>query len=485
MQKLKKASIHLLICFYLFFFSFQVGAYATEYYVAPKGNQALNATDHGLSSWNDAFNIETPCSAGTAMAHAIAGDIVYFRGGTYELGQSNNNIKGSGVLRPNNSGISGSPIIFMAYPGETPHMRTWVYPTYRPDAFISRAFGNGGESYITFDGFTISSWGTDGSNGYASVGVGGDDGSGGVYNIIVKNCIFIGADSPISQGDNISGIAFEGHSYDSLVLNCKFTNYREAGNNHNCSAIKMYETVDLLVDRCEFYNNTVAIFNKNCTTDSIFSNNFIYDSYIGILTTANSCNMPNGKIYNNIIVNSSYQGIAFEYGVVNLTMSNWVIANNTLYNDGSSKRMLFVQMGVDRWVYNNLFYGNASEGAIRVHQKTGYVTEITECDHNLFNDGNFKIDFNGAIYTSLDSWQVSGVLADGNNPGAGSLNSEPLFVNTSGTMREIGDFALASDSPGKSTGRSGVYIGADVSLVGVGAEKPATPRDFMRGSVVQ
>ena len=45
------------------------------HYVSPDGNY----------SWVESININTACSYSTAMSNAIAGDTVYFRGGTYNL----------------------------------------------------------------------------------------------------------------------------------------------------------------------------------------------------------------------------------------------------------------------------------------------------------------------------------------------------------------------------------------------------------------
>src|SRR3989339_359977 len=87
--------------------------FAAVYYVSPTSV----STD-----WVAAQNISAPCSAATAMLNAVAGDTVYFRGGTYQLGPSavpgQADIGYHATLEPANSGTSDNPITFQAYPGE-------------------------------------------------------------------------------------------------------------------------------------------------------------------------------------------------------------------------------------------------------------------------------------------------------------------------------------------------------------------------------
>ena len=74
---------------------------AATHYVSPSGNH----------SWVESINIDTPCSVSTAMSNASAGDAVYFRGGTYNTGESSYQ---NPVYEPSNSGTSGNPITFVA-----------------------------------------------------------------------------------------------------------------------------------------------------------------------------------------------------------------------------------------------------------------------------------------------------------------------------------------------------------------------------------
>jgi hypothetical protein len=111
-----------------------------------------------------------------------------------------------------------------------------------------------------------------------------------------------------------------------------------------------------------------------------------------------------------------------------------------------------------------------------------YNFGLDSADHNQFGNltGNFLVRIrkpnagSTMSYSTLALWQASGMLTDGNNPGAGDLTSDPLFVNASGTMSSVADFALQANSPCKRAGRSGVDMGANASLVGPEGTAPST-----------
>jgi len=75
-------------------------------------------SNSGKATWANSTNISTPCSVSTAFANAAAGDVVNFRGGTYNIGAASKN--NYPVYSFANSGTSENRITFQAYPGETP-----------------------------------------------------------------------------------------------------------------------------------------------------------------------------------------------------------------------------------------------------------------------------------------------------------------------------------------------------------------------------
>ena len=90
-------------------------AFAERYVV----NSVTVSTDWDSAKWSNypAEPVCTPCTVQTAMANAQAGDTVYFRGGTYQTGQSSGY---HGVLEPVHSGEKNNPITFRTYPEEVP-----------------------------------------------------------------------------------------------------------------------------------------------------------------------------------------------------------------------------------------------------------------------------------------------------------------------------------------------------------------------------
>ena len=93
-----------------------LNANSATYYVSPTGTATWGAACQSV------VNGTSACSLDDAGSNAVAGDIVYLRGGTYTL----DFVDASGAkyfvtaFVPSNSGTSGSPITFAAYDGETP-----------------------------------------------------------------------------------------------------------------------------------------------------------------------------------------------------------------------------------------------------------------------------------------------------------------------------------------------------------------------------
>ncbi len=120
-------------------------ALAAEYFVATNGN------DSNPGSESQPFQtIRRGVSAATSP-----GDTVYIRGGTYGGGWDNQ-------LNPTNSGTSGSPITFAAYPGEVPIL---------DGSSLGEACGVEPNSqavqYVRIIGLVARNWGTSGfSNGW-------------------------------------------------------------------------------------------------------------------------------------------------------------------------------------------------------------------------------------------------------------------------------------------------------------------------------
>jgi hypothetical protein len=98
---------------FVFAFAAPLSAKAATYYVAPAGSDTAAGTEAApFATW------------GRAQTAAAAGDTVYFRGGTYAYADATSTCT-SGTATVNSvvlskSGMSGNPINYWAYPGESP-----------------------------------------------------------------------------------------------------------------------------------------------------------------------------------------------------------------------------------------------------------------------------------------------------------------------------------------------------------------------------
>ena len=440
--------------------AFASQAFSATYYVESKGSEAANMADEvvtvGATAWSNATSISTPCSAKTAMVHAIAGDVVNLRGGTYVVTQA---AAYHAALEPTNSGSAGNPITFQAYTGESPIIDVNL------TGESHYGIGTGGQDWIIWDGFEVY------GNGGTHMGgcmVGCDSAS---TNLIIRNCIFHGGTHKITHNDNAELLRIEKTSY-ATIQDCLMYNARQVNEVHNTSALKAYDNYHLIIENCEVYNTTNAIYLKRLNPGAIVRNNWIHDNGIGIYVAVYLSNSTDGcKIYNNVISNSertSYYGEASE----SATANNYQFYSNTIYAPNDTGVSYAKGSGWD--IYNNIIVWNGSGShALWIYKGSSLNT----CDHNQWGAASFSIrdEDTEQTYTSLPSWEASTVLIGGSSPGTGDLTSNPLFVNSSGSMSRLADFALSSKSPCIGAGRNSSNIGADVSLVGTGAESGEDP----------
>jgi hypothetical protein len=449
----------------IFIFITNLPAYSATHYVSTDGS----------STWEQSTNISTPCSATTAMSNASAGDTVYFRGGTYEVGQS---VYGgqNPVWRPSNSGTSENPIVFSAYSGETPVINA----TTGEDNDNSNCIGSVGKDYITWDGFTVQA-----DNGVKMGSIYFYDTEG----CILRNCTVNGGSTLIETNDNRETLRID-YSNDITVQYCIFYNARADDDYKDIGAIKMYDDTGVIIENCEMYDNTHGVYAKRRVNNLTVRYNFIHDNKLAFRgniyqIASEPRNSDTIKIYHNVFANNSFSGIAWDIGDVEGTdphSNDCEFYNNTIYNSVRGISYTQNQSGHGHVVYNNIIVDNSS-----IELNGTFSADLDECDHNQFGTDSLTIRMrlygtNTQTYTSLASWQSSGELVGGGNPGSGSLVSDPKFVNTSGSLDELADFALAGDSPCKGAGRSGVDMGADISLVGLQggqqAKAPSAPKNL-------
>jgi len=92
---------------FIFFISFSLPA--ATYYVSTNGSNSNNGTiNQPFASWQKAVDV------------AVAGDIIYIRGGVYNTSGTQRTTGYCGLFIQNKNGTSSNRISILAYPGEVP-----------------------------------------------------------------------------------------------------------------------------------------------------------------------------------------------------------------------------------------------------------------------------------------------------------------------------------------------------------------------------
>lgn len=427
------------------------------YYAEPKGSLDL---DNNTTATGDG-SAGNPWSIGQAMVEAEAGDTVIFSSGTYYAGYSNST--GAPYYNPSNSGIGDSDsqrIIFRSASGAASTIIDGQSGEYLKSYVIGAAL----RDYITIDGFTVS------CNGgtYAGEMAFHNEDSTSTGNTI-KNCIFDGGSTGNNDTNNFPGLWLQGQEYFS-VENCVFYGYREVNNYWNTAAIIGYHNQYGTIKNNEIYDCTVGIMLKSGQHDMAVAYNYIHDCHQAIAASPNLEVMESHRatVYHNVLANCSFSGLNVA-GDSGYHANSWTVYNNTVYATSRGICLFDNDPGYGWNIYNNIVVNMTNSPLESLTSK--HTSEYITCDHNQWGT-SLKIthhlyEADQAVYTTLSGWQSSSKLADGGNPGTGSLASDTLFVNSSGSMNTLADFALQAESPCKAAGRDGADMGADVSLVGV------------------
>jgi hypothetical protein len=325
-----------------------------------------------------------------------------------------------------------------------------------------RAFSNGNQNYITFDGFKIIA--NDGVKMGGIIISGKDIGTRVVGNI-VRNIEINGGTTVVTTTDNREGIRAE-ETDGTLIQNVKVYNFRQVNNWHNTSGYKGYHNSNLIIEKSEFFNCSEGIYWKSDHDNSIARYNYIHDNYNGMSVYAFlAISNTTGKIEHNVFANNDYLTLAI-IGEDGATSDNFEINNNIFYGSNTAYGLNYSE-GSNYKVWNNIIQGFANKqytnGKSNIH--------VTESDHNQFGSAALTIltnqyQTNQARYTTISDWRSSNELTNGGNPGAGSMASDPRFVNASGSFTELSDFELAPDSPCIGAGRNGNDMGPNINLVG-------------------
>lgn len=399
----------------------------------------------------------TPVTPMTAISNAIAGDIVYFRGGA----GGNYTFPGcywkTPYLNPANSGTEGNPITFRNYPSESPHLQNSLeygetytgagppgYPVCQ-GTFEDPLIGSRLRDWIVWDGFKLSAPDASGKVNFYDAD-----------NCTLQNTEIIGISIASGCPGNYDGVRIQNASY-ITIKNVIIRGVECVETNHG-NGVKLYDSDHVTVENSTIYTCDSAIVDKDGGANNTYKLNYFYD--IGTDGTG-SVNirigeMADGPAPDNITI---YQNI-FD-----------------LKKSGGSGAFTSSQTSSDVSLYNNIVYGTGSSTGFWHKESTNiiqYNNIIVDTDDIIITDGAnstfayssynlyyntniFVLDIYGTpqIFNSLSDWQSSGILIGGGNPGTNSISQNPLFEDPGN-----GNFHLQGNSPCIGTGKDGKDIGA-------------------------
>lgn len=386
------------------------------YWVAPGGNDSNPGTK--ISPW------ETPQKAATV---AEAGDIVYFKAGTYEITEA---------ITIANSGTSGAWITFSAAPGQS---RQAIF-TGTAGIYSKGAWFATGKSYIKLIGLTIQNI-TSG----AGIWIRGREtstGSGSATGIRIDDCRIYNTGN---MGIGISGVPFPqdgtlgSPNYniltDIVIENCDVEKTNEPSAGNEC--ISVGEGVGNIVVRNNIVHDSRQYgidFKEGVDGGAIYGNIIHGLEKHGIYLDAFGKWDKNIDVYNNKIYDVNGAGIvlAREANGSTSTLQNIKVFNNITYNTYREGIMLYnhgqdVGGGIldNIKIMNNTIYNGTSRNGIRVIHP--YISLATVSV------------FNNIVYqTATAPLYLNTEVVSGNN----LINTDPKFVNAA-----AGDFKLLSTSP--------------------------------------
>lgn len=403
---------------------------ASTHYVSPTGS----------AGWSSCTNVATPCSWQTAMANAVADDLTYFRGGTYDVDAYCVGDYETIAMSPANSGSPGHYITFASYPGETPI----VAPCSTKRSAL--AFGARNADYIIWDGFT----GTMLSN------VSGTD-EGWYFGFIrsagsiVRNMDF-SSDSvtsyhnhaPIRIMDSSSNEIYNNYFHDILANSSAV----------NTGGIWLMQAEYAKIHNNTFYNSKRGVMQKdgpNIGTE-IYMNFFSSLASDGIQLHEPFAGGTGLKIYQNVFVNVS--GIAINLYDCAQAKDNYQIYNNTIYGAGTGIQVDSVARNTKIW--NNII---SESGYPFLRYYTGADMPSYSNYNNYYGSGNWNLNYS-TDYTSLSAWRA----ATGHD--ANSIVADPGFLSA-GSIEASGYRRNAYPANGRGGAYSsvmGAYINGNETI---------------------
>jgi hypothetical protein len=382
-----------------------------------------------------------PVTPQTAFDKAVAGDTVYFRGGTYNY-EGETDDKNSRFY-PANNGTNGNYIEFRNYPDELP-----IFNDTNKIDCNSGMMGVGGDgdgvpkhsrSYIILNGFKFTKEG----EGSPRMGIIQSD------HIIVKNIEIVGKYMAEFPYGNYDLIRIEDSSY-ITIQNCLLYGNHDGNKGHG-SAVKDYSSHHVTIEKCTFYDCDVAFERKGSNEYAIFRYNYGYN--IGLvspnkqfITLVQGSGANEGdhfmEIYQNVYYADHADATSFFKmdNEASINTNNIKIYNNTIHS--TEWGYVNAQKSDGMMLWNNIVVGvDSSRRIIETQDNVTY----DYIDYNLYNPFT-KMDVGATTYSTWAGWTSSGGLSGNSNPDIHSIHGQnPLFVSPGAGGPE--NYKLATGSP--------------------------------------
>ena len=368
---------------------FADGSANHTYYIATTGSDSTGTGSIG-SPWATINGARTG-GAGTAVA---AGDLVYFRGGTYTNTSGDRDWKYS-TQYINIDGTSSDYIVFAAYTGETP-----IFASTADGASMSIE-----GDYIVLNGVTF-------STGSLTL-------IGGAHDV-VQNCNFDGA--PVYNSDQINylHLTISDNAHYSMIRN----NYFESTNAH---AIKSYSSSNMPTNLTIEYN----VFNGGTVSYGLVSfksaiSNFVirYNRFQSVSSSAieigasYSGDHDGFDIYGNVF-DGCTGSILTKLGTSTTgEVQNLNFYNNVIYNAGSGNRVV-LELDCDDGClsgathslgefYSNVFYSVVD--VIDPETTTEFVNYPDYFNYNAYPSTTIRDTAENENSVASSSWQGSALI---------------------------------------------------------------------------
>ena len=411
--------------------------YATDYHVATTGN---DTTGDGLAegtAWH------TPEYGAKQLA---AGDTLYIHAGTYVLSADNIPGGASSLARDkpyvsppyNIDGTSENPFTITNYENDVVVLDAGTSPQYP-------AVGANYGDYVIVDGVSVRGAAVFMWTSYSTI----------------QNCdLYGGIDAPEANGgDNFGCVLRVEGGTGCLVKNNKLHDNQIGITQLNSPLLMEYDSTNLVIENNDFYNSvSIAIRLKDDPETVTVRFNYIYDNTQAGIVSANQDTGHDISIYQNIFRNNNTSdSTAYSGDVTQLVEAHgWYVYNNTFVGSnyanilGSNSSASI--SGINVW--NNIFSSD-SNSFYRLNYGANFAAQWDYSDYNNF--------YGSANWAETSTWSTLAAYQSGNSEGfdANSINSNPNFINASGTSPE--DYKRSSYP---TDGRSGEYetvIGAYVT----------------------